>query len=135
MYLWGRLIWDFTYKQLHTVFDKIEDYLNSNWARIGSRHTYNLHGFVYAFKICTLCLIRTFKKQIWIFETFPKSSIIGSPIPGVIPRAVAYPRMRCLHAPDCECIHDVTNIVMVFFVNILKQLSFADVAQTSLSLK
>nr|KAJ0204699.1 hypothetical protein LSAT_V11C500295370 [Lactuca sativa] len=36
-------------------------------------------------------------------------SIDGSPIPGVIPRAVAYLRMGRLHAPDCECILDVTN--------------------------
>nr|KAJ0219722.1 hypothetical protein LSAT_V11C200099090 [Lactuca sativa] len=61
----------FTYKQLFTVFDKIEDHLSPNLARIGSRQTYTLQGFVYAFKI-------------WIFETFPNNSIAGSPIPSVI---------------------------------------------------
>ncbi|CAI9275352.1 unnamed protein product [Lactuca saligna] len=46
---------------------------------------------------------------IWIFETFPNSSIASSHLTGVIPRTSAYPRMRRLHAPDCECILDVTN--------------------------
>nr|KAJ0218569.1 hypothetical protein LSAT_V11C300105270 [Lactuca sativa] len=106
-YLWGRLIWDFTYKQLHTLFDEIEDHLNPNATRIGSRHTYTLQGFVYAIKI-------------WIFETFTNSSIVGSPIPGVIHRAVAYPRMRHLHAPDCERILDVTNIFSIVCLIIYK---------------
>nr|KAJ0186405.1 hypothetical protein LSAT_V11C900470260 [Lactuca sativa] len=44
-----------------------------------------------------------------ILETFPSNSIIGSPILGVIPRAVAYPRMRPLHAPDCQSILDLNN--------------------------
>nr|KAJ0215875.1 hypothetical protein LSAT_V11C300138900 [Lactuca sativa] len=53
-------------------FDKIKGHLNPNPTRIGSRHTYTLHRFIYAFKI-------------WICETFPNSSIVGSPILGVIP--------------------------------------------------
>nr|KAJ0210926.1 hypothetical protein LSAT_V11C400189790 [Lactuca sativa] len=81
---------------VRTVFDKIEDHLDPNSARIGSRHTYTLQGFVYAIKI-------------WILETFPNNSIVGSPIPGVIPRVISYPRMRRLHAPNCECILEVTN--------------------------
>nr|KAJ0214399.1 hypothetical protein LSAT_V11C400200560 [Lactuca sativa] len=74
----GGLIWGLTYKQMCTVFDKIDDHLNPNVPR----------GFVYAFKI-------------WILETFPNSRIVGSPIQGVIPRAVVYHRMRHLHAYDC----------------------------------
>nr|KAJ0184929.1 hypothetical protein LSAT_V11C900480970 [Lactuca sativa] len=65
-----RVIWDFTYKHLRTVFDKTEEHLKPNTPRIGSRHIYALHGFVYAFKI-------------WIKETFPNSSIVGFPIPDV----------------------------------------------------
>nr|KAJ0193451.1 hypothetical protein LSAT_V11C800417230 [Lactuca sativa] len=38
----GRLIWDFTYKQMRVVFDKIEGHLNPNMLRIDSRHTYTL---------------------------------------------------------------------------------------------
>nr|KAJ0203728.1 hypothetical protein LSAT_V11C500265210 [Lactuca sativa] len=95
-YPWRRLIWDFTYKQICTMFDKIYDHLNPNCVRIGSRHTYTLQEFIHAFKI---------------FNTFPNSSIVGSPILGVIPWTVAYPRMRRLHALDCERIFDVTNPV------------------------
>ncbi|CAI9291306.1 unnamed protein product [Lactuca saligna] len=50
-YLWGRVIWDFTYKQLCIVFDKIMGHLNPNEPRVGSRHTYTMLGFVYAFKV------------------------------------------------------------------------------------
>nr|KAJ0212483.1 hypothetical protein LSAT_V11C400189960 [Lactuca sativa] len=75
----GRLIWEFTYKKLRSLVDNIEDHLKPNSARINSRHTYTLQGFVYAFKI-------------WIFETFPNSSIVGSPLSGVIPQAVVYAR-------------------------------------------
>ncbi|XP_023766682.1 uncharacterized protein LOC111915237 [Lactuca sativa] len=96
-YSWGRVIWDFTYKEMCTVFDKIKDHLSPNTPRVGSRHTYTLQGFVYAFKI-------------WIMETFPNSRIVGSPIPSVIPRAVSYPRMRRLQLPDCQRILNVTNI-------------------------
>nr|KAJ0209577.1 hypothetical protein LSAT_V11C400181830 [Lactuca sativa] len=95
-YLWGRVIWDLTYKQLRIVFEKIEDHLNPNVPIFRSRHTYTLHGFVYAFK----CWI-----SIWIMETFPNSS----PIPGVIPHVVPYPRMRRLHTIKCERILDVIN--------------------------
>nr|KAJ0187155.1 hypothetical protein LSAT_V11C900456000 [Lactuca sativa] len=49
---------------LCTMFDKIEDHLNPNSARIDSRHTYTLLGFVYEFKVCTLYLIRVFKQQV-----------------------------------------------------------------------
>nr|KAJ0202118.1 hypothetical protein LSAT_V11C600302360 [Lactuca sativa] len=84
-YPWGRLIWDFTYKHMCTMFDKIEDHLNPNAPRVGSRHTYTLNLSMHL------------------------SIIDGSHIPGVIPRAVAYPRMRRLHAPDCQCILDVTS--------------------------
>nr|KAJ0196122.1 hypothetical protein LSAT_V11C700383670 [Lactuca sativa] len=66
-YPWGRVIWDFTYRQLRTVFEKIEENLNANAPRVGSRHKYTLQGFVYAFKI-------------WIIKTFPNNSIVGSPI-------------------------------------------------------
>nr|KAJ0224544.1 hypothetical protein LSAT_V11C100026680 [Lactuca sativa] len=47
--------------------------------------------------------------RIWVLETFSNSSIDGSPISGVIPRSIAYTRMRHLHAPDCQCILDLTN--------------------------
>nr|KAJ0193927.1 hypothetical protein LSAT_V11C800406560 [Lactuca sativa] len=70
----NRLIWDFTYKEMCTVFDKIEEHLNPNVPRIGSRHTYTLEGFVYAFKI-------------WVLETFHNNSIVGSIKLGVISRA------------------------------------------------
>nr|KAJ0219118.1 hypothetical protein LSAT_V11C300117160 [Lactuca sativa] len=112
---WGKLIWDFTYKQLCIVLDKTEDHLNPNLARIYNRHTYTLHGFVYAFKICTFCLIR-----IWIFETSPNSCIAGSTIPGAIPREIAYPRMRRLHAPDYERILDVINVSTLVHLIIYK---------------
>nr|KAJ0214413.1 hypothetical protein LSAT_V11C400191590 [Lactuca sativa] len=84
----GKLIWDFTYIQMCIVFDKIGDHLTLNAPIIRSRHTYTLQGFVYAFKI-------------WILETFPNNSLVGSLIPGVIPRVVAYPTKRHLHALDC----------------------------------
>nr|KAJ0202641.1 hypothetical protein LSAT_V11C500277310 [Lactuca sativa] len=58
--------------------------------------------------------------MIWIFETFPNSSIVGSLISGVIPQAVAYPRMRRLHAPDCERILDVTNVCSLVHLIIYK---------------
>nr|KAJ0208856.1 hypothetical protein LSAT_V11C400185070 [Lactuca sativa] len=78
-------------------FDKIEDHLSPNALRIGNRHKYTMHGFVYAFKI-------------WIFETFSNSSVAGSPVPSDIPQAVAFPRTRRSHAPDCERILDVNNL-------------------------
>nr|KAJ0201299.1 hypothetical protein LSAT_V11C600333130 [Lactuca sativa] len=49
-YLWGRVILDFTYTQLCTVFDTIKGHLNPNEPRVGSRHTYTMLGFVYTFK-------------------------------------------------------------------------------------
>nr|KAJ0220835.1 hypothetical protein LSAT_V11C200071540 [Lactuca sativa] len=49
-------------------------------------------------------------RSIWILKTFPNNSIVGSPISGVILRAVTYPRMRCLHAFHCQRILDVTNV-------------------------
>nr|KAJ0201358.1 hypothetical protein LSAT_V11C600330630 [Lactuca sativa] len=94
---------------LRTVFYKIEDHLNPNSARISSGHTYTLQGFVYAVKLFVILIL-----LILIFETFPNSSIVGSPTSGVIPRAVAYPRTRRLHAPDCERILDVTIIKACF---------------------
>nr|KAJ0199206.1 hypothetical protein LSAT_V11C600331050 [Lactuca sativa] len=51
--------------------DIVERHLNPTQPRFGSRHTYTVHRFVYAFK------------------TFTNSSIVGSPISGVIPRIVA----------------------------------------------
>nr|KAJ0222340.1 hypothetical protein LSAT_V11C200097160 [Lactuca sativa] len=47
---------------------------------------------------------------IWIMETFPNSKIVGTATPGVVPRAIAYPRMRRLHTVDCERILDVRNL-------------------------
>ncbi|CAI9285210.1 unnamed protein product [Lactuca saligna] len=47
------------------VFDKTEENLNPNAPIIGSRHTCTQQGFIYAFKV-------------WIKETFPNSSIVGS---------------------------------------------------------
>nr|KAJ0225893.1 hypothetical protein LSAT_V11C100037850 [Lactuca sativa] len=38
------------------------------------------------------------------YKTFPNSSIVGSPMLGVFPWTDAYPRMRHLHAVECECI-------------------------------
>nr|KAJ0192162.1 hypothetical protein LSAT_V11C800414440 [Lactuca sativa] len=40
---------------------------------------------------------------------FPNSSIVGSPISGVIRRAVAYNMMSRLHVVDCECLFDDRN--------------------------
>nr|KAJ0195118.1 hypothetical protein LSAT_V11C700345810 [Lactuca sativa] len=34
--------------------------------------------------------------SIWIIDTFPNSSTVGSPISSIIPQALAYPRMRRL---------------------------------------
>nr|KAJ0187345.1 hypothetical protein LSAT_V11C900498970 [Lactuca sativa] len=96
MYPWGILIWDFTYKQMCIVFDKIEDHLNPNVSRRGSRHTYTLQGFVYA------------------FMTFPNNSIVGPPILGVTPQAIANSMMRRLHVPDCQRILDVTHQKQVY---------------------
>nr|KAJ0184753.1 hypothetical protein LSAT_V11C900477130 [Lactuca sativa] len=58
--------------------------------------------------------------QIWIMETFPNNSIVGSPIPGVIPQAIAYPRMRRLHVAECECILDVTDVYSLVHLIIYK---------------
>nr|KAJ0219643.1 hypothetical protein LSAT_V11C300133420 [Lactuca sativa] len=80
-----------------TLFDKIDNHLNPNTPRIGSRHTYTLQGLVYAFKV-------------WILDTFPNNSIDNSPMSGVIPQVVAYLRLRRLHVPDCQRILDVTNV-------------------------
>nr|KAJ0217853.1 hypothetical protein LSAT_V11C300141760 [Lactuca sativa] len=91
MYSWGRLLCDFTYKQLRPVFDKIEWHLNPIELRVSSRPTYTMQGFVYAFK------------------TLPDSSIVGSPVPGVISQVVADLVMRRLHVADCEHNLDVTN--------------------------
>nr|KAJ0217378.1 hypothetical protein LSAT_V11C300148460 [Lactuca sativa] len=41
-YPWCRVMWDFTNKQLRSMFDKIEEFLNPNVPRIISRHTYCL---------------------------------------------------------------------------------------------
>nr|KAJ0193079.1 hypothetical protein LSAT_V11C800403720 [Lactuca sativa] len=67
----NRADWGFHLQIVYSVFDKTEDHLNPNAPRI------------------------------LIMETFPNSSIASSPIPGAIPRAVAYPRMRCLQTPNC----------------------------------
>nr|KAJ0209544.1 hypothetical protein LSAT_V11C400158430 [Lactuca sativa] len=85
------------YSDMRFHLQKIEEHLIPIEPSVDSKHTYTTHEFVYAFKI-------------WIMETFPNSSIIGSSIPGVIPRTVAYPRMRRLHVVDCVCILDVRNV-------------------------
>nr|KAJ0220806.1 hypothetical protein LSAT_V11C200099510 [Lactuca sativa] len=58
------------------------------------------------------CDVYWFKSnyKIWIMETSPNSSTVGSSIPGVIPWAFTYPRMRCLHATNYERILDVIRI-------------------------
>nr|KAJ0217493.1 hypothetical protein LSAT_V11C300135430 [Lactuca sativa] len=58
-------------QEIRTVFDKIEDHLNPNSAIIGSRHTYTLQRFVYAFKLFVILIF-----FIWIFVTFPNSSLL-----------------------------------------------------------
>nr|KAJ0203492.1 hypothetical protein LSAT_V11C500246710 [Lactuca sativa] len=70
----------------HLQTDVLRTILKPKSPRVGSRETYTLQGFVYAFKYS------------------------GSPIPGFIPRAVAYHRMRRLRTPDCQRILDVTNV-------------------------
>nr|KAJ0214491.1 hypothetical protein LSAT_V11C400216210 [Lactuca sativa] len=50
MCLWGRVIWDFTYRKLYTMLDNIEEHLNPDAPRVSNRHTYTLQGFVYSFK-------------------------------------------------------------------------------------
>nr|KAJ0201107.1 hypothetical protein LSAT_V11C600330700 [Lactuca sativa] len=55
-------------------------------------------------------LILESSDNIWIMETFPNSSIIGFPMPGVIHQAVAYPRMRHMHVVECKRILDVTDV-------------------------
>nr|KAJ0207998.1 hypothetical protein LSAT_V11C500236840 [Lactuca sativa] len=64
--------------------------------------------------------LQTNAYYIWILETFPISSIVGSLISGVIPQAVAYPRMRRLHTPDCQRILDVTNVCSLVHLIIYK---------------
>nr|KAJ0198182.1 hypothetical protein LSAT_V11C700375320 [Lactuca sativa] len=59
----NKVIWDFTYTQLCTVFDKIEEHLNPTEARVDNRHTYTVQGFVYVFKVFRLCFIIVFKKK------------------------------------------------------------------------
>nr|KAJ0197140.1 hypothetical protein LSAT_V11C700355190 [Lactuca sativa] len=87
---------DIEVMRLCTVFDKIEGHLNPIEPRVNSRYTHIVHGFVYTFKI-------------WIMETFLNNSIDGSPILGVIPQAISYPSMMCLHVIDCERILDVEH--------------------------
>nr|KAJ0195556.1 hypothetical protein LSAT_V11C700373650 [Lactuca sativa] len=95
--------------QLRTFFDKIGEHLNPTEARVDSRHTYTLQGFVYKFKIL-------------IMKTFPNSIIVGSPISSVIPQVVAYLPMRRLYIVDCKCILDVRNVCSLVHIIIYKLL-------------
>nr|KAJ0191738.1 hypothetical protein LSAT_V11C800442750 [Lactuca sativa] len=72
----GRAIWDLSYRQLSTIFDKIDEHVNPIHPRPGIRPTYTM-------------------------QTFPNSRTNDTPTPAVIPQIVAYPRMRNLLVDDC----------------------------------